>query len=154
MYQKKGTQGVDGTLPEGTIFKCGNRSLPQGARIANLSPPPVPWSLNSPLSPSALHNPRPLDPVHNSCYCEKVRKNAFSRVSQGRNEVGQPGETDSSRLVPGAGTTCSPKQVPVLALFLRRAGANRIGARAFSALEGYASRKRRYGAGFTAFCCG
>jgi hypothetical protein len=32
------------------------------------------------------------------------------------------------------------KHVPEAALFLRRAGANRYGARAFSTLEGYAGR--------------
>ena len=33
--------------------------------------------------------------------------------------------------------------------FLARAGTNRIGARAFSASEGYAGRKRRNGVGFS-----
>ena len=40
------------------------------------------------------------------------------------------------------------RQAPGIALFLRRAGANRIGARAFSTLEGYAGRNWRNGVGF------
>jgi hypothetical protein len=41
-----------------------------------------------------------------------------------------------------AGWNQSAGQVPESALFLRRAGANRYGARAFSTLEGYAGRNR------------
>jgi hypothetical protein len=43
-------------------------------------------------------------------------------------------------LVPGSGELA--RIVPETALFLRRAGINRYGARAFSTLEGYAGRNR------------
>ena len=43
-------------------------------------------------------------------------------------------------LVPGLDELA--RQVPEVALFLRRAGINRIGARAFSTLEGYVGRNR------------
>jgi hypothetical protein len=40
------------------------------------------------------------------------------------------------------------KKFPRIALFLQRAGTNRIGVRAFFTLKGYAGRNRRNGVGF------
>ena len=45
-------------------------------------------------------------------------------------------------LIPQARCSQPARQVPEIALFLQRAGANRYGARAFSTLEGYACRNR------------
>jgi len=51
-----------------------------------------------------------------------------------------------------ASATAEPaRQVPGTALFLRRAGANRYGVRAFSSLEGYADRNRETELAFLGF---
>ena len=51
-----------------------------------------------------------------------------------------------------APATAEPaRQVPGTALFLRRAGANRYGVRAFSSLEGYADRNRETELAFLGF---
>jgi len=55
-------------------------------------------------------------------------------------------------LIPRARSSNPARQVPEIALFLRRAGANRIGARAFFTLEGYAGRNRETELALPAIC--
>ncbi len=54
--------------------------------------------------------------------------------------MGNPARRQLARVSPRPGAVYLARQVPGIALFLRRAGTYRYGARAFSTLEGYAGR--------------
>jgi hypothetical protein len=71
----------------------------------------------------------------------RFRKNAAVCLNGGCVWARWPGDR-WPELMPRARSGHPARQIPGIALFLRRAGANRYGARAYSTLEGYAGRNR------------
>ena len=90
-----------------------------------------------------------IDPTPVSCYCKKVPQERLRTCVLTMEAYGRPGQAPFGPAGPRGQAQSAGRTCPDCCSFLRRAGTNRIGARAFSTLEGYVGRNWRNGAGFT-----